>query len=185
MKLKHLCIILVLTALCASNVFAFAVSSSYHKNRPLVMVPGETANIDIKVQNMVGGGGDIIAVVEIASGKDIATLQEDKVEVLVPFNTFTTAVPIQVTIPQEAKVGEVREISIAIGQKSEGNGAPLSLSTSYRMNIPVQIGEIANTPEPIVEQPRTVDVNSIVTVVSVLLLLILFLLMMMYDKQRK
>ena len=171
--------------LCTSQVFAFAVSSTYHKGKPLELQPGESAEIDIKLQNMVGEGGDIVAEVELVEGNDIAQLSEDLVEVTVPFNTFTTRVPVQVTIPENAEIGTVKNIALSVAQKSESSGALLTLTTSYRVSIPVHIGEVSNSP-PIVEQPEvSVDVNSIVTVVSVLLLLVLFLLMMMYDKRRK
>ena len=83
--------------LISGSVSAFAVSSAYWKENPIIIYPGETKDIQVILQNMAGTG-DISAKGAIFSGFEIAHITDAEDVYLVPLGG-KTPVNIQISIP--------------------------------------------------------------------------------------
>ena len=66
--------VLMMIILFVNGVFAFAVSSAYWEDNPLKIMPGETQNIKIVLQNMAGTE-NITLKGKISEGADIAKIK--------------------------------------------------------------------------------------------------------------
>ena len=87
--------------LAAHFVSAFGVTSFYYEGRPLVMMPGESRNISLILQNMVGND-DMKATAEITEGREIAVILDGldgEAEYLVPLGVKDVQVNIKVRMP--------------------------------------------------------------------------------------
>lgn len=88
--------------LMIGSVSAFAVSSAYWKENPIVVYPGETKDIQIILQNMAGTE-DILAKAVILDGSEIAQITDAEDVYLVPLGGKTT-VNIRLSIPEDAEI---------------------------------------------------------------------------------
>ena len=76
--------------LLISSASAFAVSSRYWKDSPVVVYPGQTSEIYVVLQNM-GGEGDLNVRGIIVEGSEIASLVNDKTFLHSPSNIVPAA----------------------------------------------------------------------------------------------
>lgn len=120
-------------------VSAFGISSMFHKNNPLFMVPGETKEFSLGLQNMVGGE-DLLFKVEIVSGGDIAVITDLSTEYLVPFRNSNTPVNLKVTIPEDAPLGQKKSIKVSVNVIPSKDGEMLQMNTGLVKSIPLIIG---------------------------------------------
>ena len=120
-------------------VNAAGVSTPYWDENPLKMYPGESATIELVLQNMAGGPDDIILKAEISSDRDIASLVEEDREYLVPFGRADIKVPIEITIPEDIGDGGVREISVSFTQVADPTGGMVNVVSSTTSKIVVEI----------------------------------------------
>lgn len=97
---KNLFITLACLILLSSNVLAFAVSSKYWEENPLEMMPGETKDLFVTLQNMAGTE-TIEAEATIISEDNVAKITD--VNKIYTVNAGEkTNVNLQVQIPKEA-----------------------------------------------------------------------------------
>ena len=89
--------------LIIGSVSAFAVSSAYWKENPIVIYPGQTKDIQVILQNMAGTE-DILAKGTILDSK-IANITDEDDVYLVPLGGKTT-VNIRLSIPEDAEIDE-------------------------------------------------------------------------------
>ncbi|MBS3074020.1 hypothetical protein J4447_01040 [Candidatus Pacearchaeota archaeon] len=129
--------------LAAHFVSAFGVTSFYYEGRPLVMMPGESRNISLILQNMVGND-DMKATAEITEGREIAVILDGldgEAEYLVPLGVKDVQVNIQVSMPSNARRGERYEFKVLVGAApiNEGEGQ-LGVVQGIVTTVPVYAG---------------------------------------------
>jgi hypothetical protein len=95
--------ILIIGILIMNSVLAFAVSSKYWENNPLVISPGETQKAFIVLQNMAGSE-TVRARVTVLEGIEIATLDNPDMIYEIPVGQRVD-VNFTVTIPAESMTG--------------------------------------------------------------------------------
>lgn len=100
------------------NVSAFSIATLYSDNYPLKMKPGETKETFFLLRNVVEGDSDVEVNVELAKGKEVASL----IEAGKSYNVAAGAeieVPVNITIPENAEIGKIYYIG-AIFKPSTG-----------------------------------------------------------------
>ena len=146
-KLKRLTkntAILACLVLSISIVTAYGVTAPYWKENPLRMKAGETRNIELLLQNMVGNE-DIILRASILEGEEIATLIDKNLDYKVPFGERELKVKLEIKTPPDAQVNQEYIIHLFFKQVSEKEGGMLELATGVEKIIPVIIEEAQPT----------------------------------------
>ncbi len=138
------------TAILAAILFsisiaaAYGVTAPYWKENPLKMKAGETRDIQLLLQNMVGNE-DITLRASILEGKEIATLIDKNLDYKVPFGERELKVNLKITTPPDAQLNQEYIIHLFFKQVSENEGGMLELATGVEKIIPVIIEEAQPT----------------------------------------
>jgi hypothetical protein len=166
-------IIAILILIVLPLASAFGVTTSYWSGNPLVLYPGETRVIDVQLQNMVGNE-DMSLQAEISEGSEIATLIDSSTTYFVQFGKKDVKININVTIPQNATIGQSYNIKIALKQIAEEEGKMVQMTASVGATIPVQIvAEVPAAPEQIPPtQPKGFPILPVTLVLIVLIAII-------------
>ncbi|MFA4952885.1 MAG: hypothetical protein WC584_01540 [Candidatus Pacearchaeota archaeon] len=128
--------ILIGIVLFINSVFAFAVSSAYWQDNPLKIMPGETKEIKIVLQNMAGTE-NITLKGKISEGDDIAKIIDSNDIYEIPLGT-KKEINIKVTIPEDYKVGENYTIKASFTTVTMGGGS-FGFGSSIDKTIPILI----------------------------------------------
>jgi len=131
-------VILVIAMLSLVN--ASGVASPYWTENPLILNPGETAIVNLTLQNMVGTD-DITFEAKISSEKNIASITNggSDMKYLVPIGTKDVPVTVKIEVPSDAKPGESYKINILFNEISVSQGGMLHVTSSVSTSFPVQI----------------------------------------------
>ena len=138
-------------ALASSPILA-GVSSSYWKENPLMMYPGETKQVELILQNMIGEK-EIIYQAEIVKGIEIARLTDSIHDYLVPFGRDDIKVYLEISIPDSSYETNY-EIKISFREIKQVSNGFVQLGAGIVTTIPVTIKETPS-PEQVIEEPRT------------------------------
>jgi uncharacterized membrane protein len=104
---------LMLAIMLISLTSAFGITSFYWEEKQLEMYAGETKNVELLLQNMVGGE-DISLKSSVVKGRDIAKIESDIYTV--PFGVKEMPVNIEITTPKNAKIGDNYEVRVSFTQ---------------------------------------------------------------------
>src|SRR3989344_6578602 len=119
--------------------YAMGVSTPYWDTKPLNMVPGQSIEVELLLQNMVGGE-DITLVGSVTQGADIATITDAHKEYKVPFGEKNVPVRVRVTLPASARVGDApRIVGVSFKEVTQGGGNMLQLGTGVGSTFPVVV----------------------------------------------
>lgn len=142
MKTKNLAIFSGIFALLAlSLVSAWGVALPYWDGYPLEISAGETAYLDLNLQNMAGTPQDrTLRARMVDDGDGIASFVDSNLDYFVPFGTSDVMVPVAVSVPADA-VNSSKEVVIAFDQVSTDGDGMIVLSTGITVSFPVVIYE--------------------------------------------
>ncbi|MDA3836168.1 MAG: hypothetical protein PF542_00950 [Nanoarchaeota archaeon] len=168
MKMKNIPIILGILILTLSSVSAFAVSSKYWDENPVIISPGETITIETILQNMAGSE-NIEATATISGGSEIAKLMEPSKTYLINAAEKTN-VPMQITIPKE-NFQERYVVVISFKSKTAGEG-DFSLGSSIEREIPIQVTQIPQEAEQLNRSYQIIAILGIVIIGLIIFLLL-------------
>lgn len=139
MKINKRCleigIFLGILILISGSVSAFAVSSAYWKENPIIIYPGETKDIQLILQNMAGTE-DISAKGAITEGSEIARITDAEDVYLVPLGG-KTIVNIRVSIPEDAEVEDEYSLRVSFTTLATESAGPLGFSSGIERVFPV------------------------------------------------
>ena len=124
--------------LLISFASAFAVSSRYWEENPLLANPGETVEFFVVLQNIAGEGGDVEVEGLFSKGGDITKFTSESNIYSVPFGEKVN-VNMSVTIPEDVILNETIEIIVAFKIISSGDGEQFGLGSSIEREIPVKV----------------------------------------------
>lgn len=152
------------------NVSAFAVSSQYWKEKPVILYPGTTTEIHVVLQNM-GGEADITVTGTIIEGSEIATLSD-------PSNIYTVPVGARVNVNITFNVPEDTEIpsnySIILSFiASAGEAETLGLGSGIQKIIPVFIVKEPRKPIELKSSPWFYIILALIVVLIVIITIVL------------
>ena len=164
-------ILLILILLIIPFVSAFGVNSQYWDTNPLVMYPGETREIQLTLQNMVGEK-DMSLQAEISEGKEIASLTDKSNTYLVPFGKKDVPVNIKVIIPSDAKIGDKKEIMLLFKELNNEQGGMIQMSGSVGTKIPILIKSQEETEWEIVDETPEINIWPFVIILAIIVIVL-------------
>ena len=130
--------IIFLTMGMFSLISAFGVSTPYWDDNPLRIAPGESKTVVLGLQNGIGTE-DITFEVELTSdGEGIATLVNKDSTYFVPLGGSNT-IPIQIKVPEDARLSGVYQIGISLTQITSGEGGMVRLAGALTSRFPVEV----------------------------------------------
>ena len=137
--LNNIAVMFVFAIIFTHSTQAFGVSSPYWNDNPLILAPGEEANVALNLQNMVGDK-DIILRASIKSGGDIATLLDSNLDYSVPIGKDDVNVDFLVNAPKDAKAGDEYIVVISFKQiATTDDNAFLQIAGEVTKSIPVKV----------------------------------------------
>jgi hypothetical protein len=128
---------MIIISFLITSVSALAISSAYG-NEGLRISAGETKEISLIIQNIVGPE-DINVQGEILNGTDIARLSDPSDIYFVPLGSKIKA-NISVTAPSDAKLGDNYVIRLAFTTVTVGGSGTFGFGSSIGQNINVIVG---------------------------------------------
>lgn len=129
--------------LLLSSVYAFGVTTWYWEGNPLKLEPGETKEIYLELQNMVGDN-DVNAEVKLIKGSEVAQIIDSSNIYSVPAKTKDTKVNVRVSVPETDQIGKTYTLGFSI-QTVNPAGGGVGLSTGFEKEFDV---EVAEKPKP-------------------------------------
>ena len=156
----------------ASSITAFAVSTAYWTENPLILPPGEKVQFKIILQNMAGDQ-DVSVKASITKGEEIVKIidEEDSYEVLLGEKKD---VLLEIKLPEETPFGTEDFIEISFTTIIKEEAETLGYGTSVKKKIPYKIEDIVLTSPGEGGFPWAVVI--IITLVIGALVIILFVL---------
>jgi len=119
-------------------VSAFGVSSPYWDGNPLFIERGTTKIVEINLQNMVGNE-DVKVKADLVEGLDIASLSNNVYDVRA--QTSNVIVPLKISIPAKANVGDVKRVKVDFRTIGPNNEGMISMGTGMSVAFDVNITE--------------------------------------------
>jgi len=140
MKIRKISLFLLVFLFTAQLVVAVGVTSPYWDTKPLGLNPGESVEVQLLLQNMMGDK-DVTLMASIAEGADIATLLGESQTYAVPFGVKDVPVLVKVSIPEGTSVGGVRTVKVSFTQSvaDDTQGKMVQMTTGVGAIIPVEI----------------------------------------------
>lgn len=171
MKMKNI-LTLIFGILIISNVTAFAVSSQYWDDNPIIMEKGETKQIKIYLQNMAGKE-TITATGSILEGADIARFISDP-KYTIAAGTKSEII-IEIKIPRNIPI--INDYIKLAFETTSGEGA-FALKNSVERTIPISIEE----------KPKDITLKNTlwyVIIIATIVIIILIILLLKKKKKKK
>lgn len=126
---------------------AFGVTSSYWKDRPLYLNPGESKTISFELQNMVGTDSYTIKA-DIEQGSEIAALANPSGTYQVPAGTKDTKVDLNINIPESAQANSIYKIAVAFDTVNTQTGGIITGAGIVKSFDIIVTGKVAEEAEP-------------------------------------
>lgn len=156
------------------KVNSVGVSSEYYDGNPLPMKPGETKEIQLEIQNMVGDE-DLYLQAEVTQGNEFATITNTNKIYFVPIGTKDVKVNIRVIMPKDIQPGIhnfiVSFVTVTPGQTSGTirMGVGIDKVVPIRVNAPQLITGQAYKPEIVA------NMFALIIFIAVVAIVILFI----------
>lgn len=186
-KLKESAFFFILLVLSAFPIVsAFGATAPYWENNPLIMLPGETQEFPIILQNMVGEK-DIILKGEIISGSEIAALTPNSIYSVL-FGKEDIKANLKVEIPKNAKKGDEYTISVSFKQIPGEKEEMLQVVSEISVSFPVIIEkEISKSPQQteLTSTSLKYFLNIILTFMTILIISIIILVFFLIKRQNQ
>jgi len=148
------------------TVSSWGASSPYWNERPLYLMPGEGVEVNLLLQNMVGGE-DITFEVGVVSGGEIATLVSSEIEVL--FGQKDVPVGLFVDIPSDYELGEVYDVRVSFSPLAEASeSGNVGLSGRVLVSVPVIVGGVDLSP-PVVWYKNPLVILAVLVVLGLVI----------------
>ncbi len=129
--------------LLTSSILAFAVSSKYYENYPMYLPAGESADIQLTLQNLASAE-DVSVRAVIREGDGIIEMTDSSNEYLIPAGG-KIPVNIKVTIPNDAKLQDAYTVNIQFVSitSTESGTAGLASGIDKEFNVIVGTGAVS------------------------------------------
>ena len=181
-KLKSSFGFLIALLLLSPLASAFGVSAPYWETKPLVMLPGESIDFALTLQNM-DGTEDVVLKAELVGGAEIATLVDEELEYLVPLGKKGIKVNLRAEIPEDTPLGKEYTIRVSFREISTAEEGMVQMVGSIGKNIPVIVKSEEVLPEE--EEIPEEEEKGFPTAMVVLLLVIVVILGYIILKKKK
>ena|SRR3989344_42729 len=135
--MKKILSIAMLMLIMLPVAFAMGVTTPYWDTKPLILKPGESTDLELYLQNMVGGE-DIVLAGRVVEGGDIAQITDSEKRYAVPFGEKNVPVHVRVTIPADAQPSdEPRIVAVSFFNAPQGDGSMVQIGAGVEAKFPV------------------------------------------------
>ncbi len=184
-NMKKIFVFAIVLLVIAPFVNAFGVSSPYWEEKPLAMYPGQTNDLQLQLQNMVGSE-EMRFTASVVEGADIAKLTDKETVYSVPLGRKDVKVNLKVEVPETAQLYGNYNIKVQFKQIAEEQGGAVGLSGSVIQTIPVVIkSEEELGPQPIVAPQEEDKSRSFLPLVILALIVIALIALLSIPLLRK
>ncbi len=166
---------IILIILLISFISAFGVSTSYWKGNPLLIAPGDTKTITLRLQN-IGTEDDVTVRAILTDGFEIASTEEKNY--LVRNGTKDTEVPVKISIPFDTPLGTEYRVTVSFKTVTPGGTGGVVLGTAIDTSFDVLVAEVE------VEKAERVNLNFIIGML-ILIAIIIFILISAFRRKKK
>jgi hypothetical protein len=135
MRVQVLTYLLILVII-SSSVQAFGISFPYMDNDTIKLYPGQGYLFKLTIQNKDNES----ITVDVTVDSPIANLVGES-QLEVPGVTYDTSVFINITLPKDAKPGEIYDVSYAVSPVGKGEGQ-IPIAVAYSRSFKVLVAEI-------------------------------------------
>lgn len=178
MKIKNILTICIFTILLTTYASAFGITTFYWEDRPLILNPGSTTDVEFILQNEQASP-PINLNVEVTSGSDIAELTGKSVYSL--SSGGSNSIKIKILIPETAKIGDKYNVAITATTAAEGEeGKMLSMGTQIGKSIPVVVGKVIEPEKSIFDMIPLENISGIAVLLGIIILALVI-----YKKKKK
>ena len=133
-------IFVALLLLMSGSVFAFAVSSTYYREYPLYVQPGETKEIQMTLQNLASSD-NVEVLGQISSGSEVIRFADRSDKYLIP-GEGKTVVNMVVSVPQEAKPNDSYTVTVIFTTLATSESGQFGLASSIGKRFDVVVSEL-------------------------------------------
>ena len=177
----------VFVILLCGYASAFAISSFYWRENPLNLTIGETKDIQFTLQNNIGGE-DLNIRARIIKGSEIAKISDASNEYLLSFGGVQPVVHVEVSIPNDAKIGDVYTLEIIFDTVKKGTSGGLGFGASISRGFKVNVVEKPKPPEEVVlpeKKPLLQTIYLVIILVVILAIIIVTIALFNLLKKKK
>ena len=185
MKAIKIIMYALLLTIIANFVSAFGITSFYWEpDRSLSLLPGETRNVELQLQNMVGSE-DITVSAEVTEGKEIAVILDTSNIYKVSAGHKDVYINLKITMPENYLPGQKTTVTVSVKDVGEGEGGMMDFGTAVLTSFPVVQGQSS---VPVEIQKSTVKEKSMVlyfVLPIALISIVAIAVIMLFVKRRK
>lgn len=148
MKMRKISLFLLVFLFTVQLVAAVGVTSPYWDNKLLGLHPGESIEVQLLLQNMVGEK-DVTLVASITEGAEIATLLGKNQTYVIPFGVKDVPVVVRIALPEDASVGEARKVKVSFTQVAteDAEGKMVQMTAGVGAIIPIEVTPWVGSPK--------------------------------------
>ena len=180
-------LVIILLVNFVDFVNAVGVASSYWRDNPLMISPGETKTIYLGLQNMVGTE-DITLKAVLKQGSEIATTEEKTY--FVKAGTKDTQVPITISIPEDVPLNTEYQVTVSFQTVTVGTGGAVALGTGIETTFDVALVPKVLAPEAVIEgiigeAPTQQKSPLIPLLILAIIIILIIIILIIYKKKNK
>ena len=129
--------LLVLSVLFINSVYALAVSSPYWPDNPLVLSPGDTADLQLVLKNSAGATPLTVSA-QIVAGSEIAQIVDPTSNYILPAGGSAT-VSVRVNVPLDSRLGGSYAVKFSFKTVGSSQGGTVGIESAIDTTLPVFI----------------------------------------------
>lgn len=168
----------VLVLMLCSLVSAFGYSSTYTRDKPLIIAPGETKDVQIRLK-AGPSEGEMLMDVDLTGGSEVATLINPDLEYTVSSGS-DGVVEIRVDVPQDAVEGAEYLVAMLVKDITSADNSgtvPFTITTGASFKVLVQ--------KPAEEEEQPAEISTGWVVLAIVLIIVLIVIIWFVAKSRK
>lgn len=177
-------ILAVFVILASGFVSAFAVSSEWYAENPLVVYKGEVKDIYLTLQNLASVE-DVKVRIDINTGNEILELIDSSDEYIIP-GEGKTRVNLRVTVPNDANVDDVYPVSLRFTTVAESEAGAFGIGSSIGQRFDIVVREEPQVSAPEVKEPQLApQIEKTTVLLAIVILIIIVIILWWFFKRKK
>lgn len=157
--------------LLANSVYAFAISSPYWPDNPLMISPGQSQDFKLTLVN-TAGTEDLTVIGEVSQGADITTITDSVTKYTVPAGG-NKEVNLKISVPSDSPIGGNYPVIVSFKTVTSGAQGALGIGSAIDQRIPVYV----------VAKPRPEMNTTLYLLVGIIVLVILIIILVRRRKR--
>jgi len=167
----------LIVLICISNISAFAISSAYWRENPLILTPGESKEFFLTLQNL-GATSDLNLRAVVTTGSSVLRLAGSSNIYTIPAGQMGE-VNFIATLPADSKPGQIYSVQINFAEVKDSQSGEFGFGTAIGQSFDI----IAIS--PVKEPTKTPLLTVILLAVGVALLVAIILILGKKLKKKK